>query len=117
MSTERFTCGRRKDPFAFGAGVENEDYWRSDETCSYCGSMSQERFFELVGQGVEIGPTDKNYKAYVDGHRKFYFQHLDEAGRDRFLELHNAGAMNLGYPGRFYRLPYFLVPRGSGGDV
>ncbi len=38
-------------------------------------------------------------------HGKFYFQHLDEAGRGRFIELYNGKQMKLGYwaistPGR-----------------
>lgn len=38
---------------------------------------------------------------------KFYFQHLSEDGRARFVTLLNAKKINLGYPGHFYRLPFF----------
>lgn len=107
----KFTCGRRHEMFAFGAGVENKDSYDSDGRCSYCGGISQERFFELVTEGAEVGPTDKSYKAYVnaiDGEfRKFYFQHLDDAGRSRFIEMLDAKSMTVGCPGHFYVLPFF----------
>lgn len=37
---------------------------------------------------------------------KFYYQHLDDAGQERFIELYNAKKINLGRFG-LYRLPYF----------
>lgn len=42
-------------------------------------------------------------------HAKFYFQHLDPEQQKRFIELHNAKRMNLGYPGHFYARPYFAT--------
>ncbi len=41
---------------------------------------------------------------------KFYFQHLSDAERVRFVELLNAGVLRIGMPGRFYVLPFFMVP-------
>lgn len=42
---------------------------------------------------------------------KVYFQHLVAVGGvDAFCELHNNGAMRIGYPGRFYVKPYFSRP-------
>jgi len=41
------------------------DHWRADGTCSWCHSISPAKFFEAIEAGCEIGPTDKNYKAYV----------------------------------------------------
>lgn len=148
-----------------------EDAYRDDKTCPYCGSLSPDAFMENVELGVEIGPTDKNYKAYLDepnehvgepcidgsanfaqvgddwvrvspdnidtlpklgpyggtygvrigDHvhiskcpamkpRKFYFQHLSLEQKKRFVELLNQKKVNIGYPGRFYVLPYFCVP-------
>lgn len=106
-----FTCGRQlESPMGLGGPAA---FWEADKTCSYCGSLSQERFFELVEDGAEVGPTDKGYKAYVTHqdvrHAKFYFQHLDEAGRDRFITLVNERKMKIGFPGHFYVLPYFCA--------
>ncbi len=39
---------------------------------------------------------------------KFYFQHLDEAGQVRFIELLNAKRVKLAYPGHFYVAPFFI---------
>lgn len=186
MTEAKFTCGRRGDPLAFGAGTEGEDIWRAERggsyhmgpTCSYCGSISQDAFFAAIEDGAEIGPTDKSYKVYVEmanpdpdamrvvagssgdenpgygdyckrerdltpeeadlahrcgwgtlrdlatsdhwicfgpsgpvKHGKFYFQHLDDAGKDRFIELHNAKKIKIGYPGHFYTPPFFARPR------
>lgn len=38
---------------------------------------------------------------------KFYFEHLSEAQRRRFIELLNEKKLFFDYPGRFYRLPFF----------
>jgi len=117
--TDTFFCPRSAEngggpDSPFKPPMNGEATWREDGTCSYCGSLSQELFFEQVEKGAEIGPTDKSYKAYVRlidhhvrGAGKFYFQHLDEAGRARFIELANAKTMKLGMPGHFYVLPYF----------
>lgn len=79
--------------------------------CSYCGSMSPDEFMEAVRSGAELGPTDKNYKVYIKlpgGEAKFYFQHLAEAQRMEFFELYRAHELAVGYPGHFYRLPFFI---------
>jgi hypothetical protein len=41
-------------------------------------------------------------------HSKFYFQHLSAEGRTKFIELVNAKKVNIGEPGHFYVLPYFV---------
>lgn len=43
---------------------------------------------------------------------KFYFEHLSDEQKQRFVELLNAGKLNLREPGHFYRLPFF-ISRGS----
>lgn len=163
-----FTCGRQGEgPQGFGGP---KAFWERDGTCSYCGSLRPELFFEAVEAGAEVGPTDKNYKAYIDTpnpdegkpvytggrsgpvfeadgitrkpdlpddltdaeiaagrysrdyfgpaeatrHSKFYFQHLDAAGQARFIDLLNSGRMKVGYPGHFYRLPFFTRPLKAG---
>jgi hypothetical protein len=40
---------------------------------------------------------------------KFYFQHLTENQRKRFVELLREGKLRLNYPGRFYVLPFFIT--------
>ena len=37
---------------------------------------------------------------------KFYFQHLDNANQEEFIQIVNKGT-KIGYPGHFYTLPYF----------
>ena len=54
-----------------------------------------------------------SYKAYVRGAPggsptgKFYFQHLSEEGRIKFVDLLNSKKMKLATPGYFYTLPFF----------
>lgn len=73
MNTEKtMTCPRRSedgmtDPGSsfVGAG-EKLDTYRDDSTCSYCGSFNPDTLMARIEAGdVEIGPTDKGYKAYV----------------------------------------------------
>lgn len=58
-------------------------------------------FRDLLGRWVRIGKRS----ATLFG--KFYFQHLDD-GRARFVELLNAKRINIGPPGHFYQLPFFV---------
>lgn len=117
-----FTCGRRVE-----AGMDREDSplrrsgkgldrWREwpEEPgrmyCSYCGSMPSEALFEAIERGEQLTPTDKDYKVYVEpGSRKFYFQHFTDEEKRRFVDLLNARAIKIAYPGYFYRLPYFVA--------
>lgn len=121
-------CGRRDDMNAFVASVRGEklaprvdppklDHWRPPRdgeryrTCSYCGSMHPDDLFTEIENGHELGPTDKNYKVYVGGRGKFYFQHLDSDQQQRFIDLLNAGKMKIGMPGHFYSMPFFMRRR------
>lgn len=75
--------------------------------------------------GERDGKTDEQIAADVETYRttlpdpaaegrtlaKFYFQHLSEAQRDRFIELHNAHQLRIGYPGRLYVTPFFATHR------
>jgi hypothetical protein len=138
-------------------------FWKKTGSCSNCGSISPERFFQAIEAGYELGPTDKNYKAYINvenealgkywvcgsatyaasgyvqlteelceefalgsydrqkigdyvsieqhkqiDHEKFYFQHLDEAGKTKLVDLVNDKKINFSRPGYFYTLPYFM---------
>jgi hypothetical protein len=113
------TCPRRSESMGpWKMDEENADSWRilSDyravrqKACSFCGSLHPDDFMAAVRAGEKVGPTDKNYKAYLgEGHSKFYYQHLSDDQRREFVELHNAGTMNVGVPGHFYRLPFFMV--------
>lgn len=108
-----FTCGRRHDYEQFGMpvrGAENADRWRSEETCSYCGSLSPRALFAAIDTGTVLSPTDKNYKVYVGHRAKFYFQHFSAEDRRFFIELYNRRLLNIGYPGFFYVAPFFCVP-------
>lgn len=42
---------------------------------------------------------------------KFYFQHLSDDQQIKFVELYNNLTMRIGYPGRFYVLPFFMTTR------
>lgn len=166
--TEKFVCGRYEQEVRGGPWNFPEPTLRADGTCSHCGSLSEEKFFECADAGMKITPTDKSYKAYVDvpdpdegkpfvisttnferegytlvtpenvdslplddyGRQhyvngrtwvqfaprgatkfgKFYFQHLSEAGRDKFIEYANEKKFNLAEPGYFYARPYFTRP-------
>lgn len=49
--------------------------------------------------------------ASVTKQAKFYWQHLDQAGQDRFIHLWNAGVLNIEPRFGLYRLPFFAVKR------
>lgn len=181
LAPDEVWCPRRAE-IGIASTFPGPDHWRAEResfrvgpTCSYCGSISPAKLFELIEAGAKLGPTDKNYKVYVDApnptpdelrcdmgsnganhpgttregywkqHKdltakerdivlrggmgrdhepgywhhfgptgpkswgKFYFQHLSEDEKRRFVDLLNAKAIAIGEPGYFYRLPYFMA--------
>ncbi len=44
---------------------------------------------------------------------KFYYQHLSDEQQAEFIELVNSDRIAIGYPGYFYRLPYFCRRGGT----
>lgn len=70
---EAHTCPRRAEgPLA--AEIGSDTYLErggligqeaAGRSCSYCGSLHPDRFLELLREGWYLGPTDKNYKAYL----------------------------------------------------
>lgn len=114
---EAQTCPRRMDDFGPWPREEMLDSWvlRHDYkgeltmSCSFCGSMHPDAFMQAIADGREIGPTDKNYKAYVGPNSaKFYYQHLSVEQRHAFIDHINARTITIGYPGHFYVLPFFV---------
>lgn len=99
-------AGTNKDTYTAGHGLIGQT-----RGCSYCGSMHPDDFMEAARTGQEIGVTDKNYKAYVDGpggNGKFYYQHLSTEQKKEFVDLLNARTLHIGYPGHFTVYPYFI---------
>jgi len=65
---EQQTCPRRMGEFGPWPHEEGQDAWRPGAvgpSCSFCGSLHPDRFMELLREGWVVGPTDKNYKAYL----------------------------------------------------
>lgn len=92
---------------------QKEDEWETRNTgpdtyCSYCGSQHPDAFMRDVEEGAALTPTDKAYKVYGKDHQKFYFEHLSVEQRTKFIELLNAGKVNLGMLGRFFVTPFFM---------
>ena len=108
-------CPRKRDA-TMGIQRRHKTKWRRDGTCSYCGSLKSDLFFAAIDRGVELVPTDKNYKVYLQGPEapnvrgaaKFYFQHLDKDEKKAFVDMLNTKYLNIGIPGHFYRPPYFV---------
>jgi hypothetical protein len=133
MTNDTFTCPRRHEdgtadpesPFVI-AGPDLDEWVVRDDpqypgllntgmpACSYCGSLNPDFFMEKIeSEGWTVGPTDKSYKAYVrstEGPQgKFYFQHLSDEQKVKFVELLNKRSLSIGVPGHFYKKPYFLA--------
>jgi len=105
--SESHLCPRREESNVVFKLPESDE-WREDGTCSYCGSMNPTEFMKQTTEGIELGPTDKSYKVYVGKAQKFYFMHLTEDQKQRFVVLLNTQQLNIAYPGHFYVLPYFI---------
>ena len=100
-------------PVSATDGMDAPANWHDEgmyKRCSYCGSIHPDVFMELCRQGVEITPTDKNYKVYLayDVTSKFYFEHLSIEQMGEFVGMVNRGEVKLSYPGHFYVNPFFI---------
>lgn len=59
-------CPRRAENPMSANMFPGPDVIREDGTCSYCGSLDANIFMtRLEARDIEIGPTDKSYKAYL----------------------------------------------------
>ena len=110
----RTTCPRRMREVGPWEKKPFQDWWRLDETCSFCGGLLPEVFFHRVRLGDLVLPTDKSYKAYLVSagrQRKVYFQHFSSDDQALFLRLLTSATMRLGAPGHFYVRPFFLTEK------
>lgn len=113
--SEEFKCPRRDPAFDAVSKLPQFDTWDDREgarCCSYCGSLHPDDFIARIEAGEQVAPTDKNYKAYIGdrGRHKFYFMHLSDEQRSKFIQLYNDKTMKIGIPGYFYVDPYFCQP-------
>ena len=79
----------RRDEVPENLRWTKDDEWRHDDTCSFCGSLNPDLFMILLREGVPLGTTTKNYKAYIGDHRKFYYQHMTDEQRAEFIQMLN----------------------------
>ena len=113
MDKDGMPCPRREEaPFAITP--PEEDHWREDGTCSYCGSGKPIALLADIEEGLELTPTDKNYKVYCRASKrggpagKFYFQHFGEVDKAKLIQLLNERKIKFAEPGYFYVLPFFI---------
>jgi hypothetical protein len=103
------TCPRRMNQWGPWEHKEGLDTVK-DDRCSFCGGLTGDAFMAKVEAGAKIGPTDKNYKAYVDGMQfKFYYFHLSETQMRRFVDLYNEKKLVMDEA--FYVWPFFMVAK------
>ena len=59
---DEHNCPRGIENGAIGRAV-----WGNDDCCSYCGSVNPDLLMERIeAANVVLGPSDKNYKLYLD---------------------------------------------------
>lgn len=66
---------------------------------------------EQIAADLEDEWDNRESKFHQHDHQeaKFYYQHLDDDQKREFIDLVNSGQMEIGYPGYFYRLPFFCT--------
>lgn len=82
------------------------DTWRSDDTCSYCGSLSPSKVVELLAAGATLEQADWKYgwlhKSYIVApqlYAKFYTTHLQDATPDEKAAIEAAIGMTFTFSG------------------
>ena len=79
--------------------------------CKYCGSAHPDDFMQAVSNHqTTIGTTDKTYKVYVTNlpSIKFYFHHLSEEQKQRFVDIYNSRQIKYQFDIPFSVLPFFM---------
>lgn len=72
------------------------------------GAPFQQTYRDCPADARCTGPDDCTHWVTREvSETKFYFYHLGDTQRDRFIELFNQRKIRLGFPGHFYVLPYF----------
>lgn len=68
MSTSEMFCPRRQEAPHISKSFPGPDKYREeDDKCSYCGCLNPDTFMARLEVGdIELGPTDKDYKVYVE---------------------------------------------------
>lgn len=93
-------------------------HWTDKETCSYCGSISPHFFFACIAKGIELTPTAYDDTVEIkwddDSTSKFFFQHLTPKEQWKFIDLLNKKEINIGGPGHFPVLPFFIRNKKKG---
>jgi hypothetical protein len=101
-----FCKARSGDPLHCMPRHKLPDWWRDDGTCSFCGSITPDAFFELALGGVELIPTDKPDLVRI-GYHKLRFQHFGDGHIEKFIAMVNTRKARVAFPGHFYVLPFF----------
>ncbi len=113
-----WTCGSL-DPDEFMRRLESGDvklvptdkdykvYVRNDG-----GQPFRQTYGENYTEKAACGHEEKNHRWVCREvlETKFYFDHLNHEQMVRFVDLMNEKKLKIGYPGHFYRRPYFIGP-------
>ena len=93
-------------------------HWHHNRTCSHCGSISPDFFFEALAAGCELAPADKSYKVVIHHHDHFHipvdhnyfiYQHFSKEEKLKFVEMMNIDELDISDPGHFYVNPFFVI--------
>lgn len=99
QKTQRKAAWEREwRPVAFTAATETTEKPTPSEV-----RACLDRLWEHHGRQIAWGTAPLEYK--------FYWYHLNQKQQSEFIELYNARAINVGYPGYLYTAPYFCDPR------
>ena len=95
--------GRRKNAAVCAARIQQ------DPACEMSDADRDDA--KRYAAGEELDPMDQRHWKWTTREVqevKFYFEHLNEEQKKRFVELLNAKKITLNYPGYFYRTPFFI---------
>ena len=76
----------------------------------YLHNLGGEKFkckYKIPKQGV-LGEVTYEWTIDESDHSKFYFQHFSKEQQLEFIGLLSSEKLKFGYPGYFYRLPFFI---------
>ena len=118
MPPDDFMEGVRSGAFQLGPTDKSYKVYVHEAVTEEQAAAQRQR---MIGSYVGAGMSEAEAAQMVDsegefigtGHHigKFYFQHLSEPQMREFYDLLIAKRLNIGYPGRFYVLPFFMKAR------
>lgn len=83
------TCPNRTRQF------EIKDFYTDEDKCTYCGSISPQKFLILIKSGIKVRIDKVNKVFIIDNSMKFHYNHCDVETQDKIASMYKNGDIKI----------------------